>query len=279
MGTWMAFDINKQIKVNIKSVGEINWKPLPTGFTELTFKDFGFKAGTYEGGTKTGTCERESMDKTLFSGVIMYSTVGETHFTYGGKKGLSGLDFVNAKDEKTGEHYIRLFDTNADKKGKKFNDMYFYSSVAGVPLVGEELDLKISMEYVNHDGGKTNNDLKLGVWFAGKLYNNRYIYIDNYVDNSHSIGSYMTAWVRNGASFNVGRISEWLNWNAFGLTANWKKTLLDTDFNLNYALAGGNPNTGDNTTFPYSLMSATLAVIVLCGCQIIRKEREEYAEC
>ena len=279
MGTWMAFDINKELKVNIKSVGEINWKPLPTGFTELTFKDFGFKAGTYEGGTKTGTCERESMDKTLFSGVIMYSKVGETHFTYGGKKGLSGLDFVNVKDAKTGEHYIRLFDTNADKKGKKFNDMYFYSSVAGVPLVGEELDLKISMEYVNHDGGKTNNDLKLGVWFAGKLYNNRYIYIDNYVDNSHSIGSYMTAWVRNGASFNVGRISEWLNWKAFGLTANWKKTLLDTDFNLNYALAGGNPNTGDYTTFPYLLMSATLAAVVLCGCQIIRKEREEHAEC
>ena len=89
----------------------------------------------------------------------------------------------------------------------------------------------------------------------------------------------MTVWVRNGATFNVGRVSEWLDWSAFGLNANWKKILLDTDFNLNYALAGGNPYTGDNTTFPYSLMSATLAVIVLCGFQIIRKEREEHAEC
>ena len=276
MGTWMAFSVAKTTKINIKSVGEINWKQLPTGFTEIGFDDFGFKAGSYEGGLKSGNCELESMDKTLFSGVIMYSTEGETHFTYGGKKSLSGLDFVNVKDEKTGEHYLRLFDTNADKKGKKFNDMYFYSDVAGVTLVGEELDLKLSMEYVNHDGGKTNNDLKLGVWFAGKLYNNRYIYIDNYVDNSHSIGSYMTVWVRNGAVFNVGRISDWLNWSAFGLTANWQKTLLDTDFNLEYALAGGNPYTGDKTQFPYSMMIASLVVIILCGCQIVRRRRNGY---
>jgi len=276
MGTWMAFSVQKTTKIVIESVGEIDWKPLPTGFKELGFADFGFKPGSYEGGTKSGDCGLESMDKTLFSGVIMYSKEGETHFTYGGKKGLSGIDLVNVKDEDTGEYYLRLFDTNADKKGKKFNDMYFYSEVAGVPLVGEELDIKISMEYVNNDGGKTNNDLKLGLWFAGKLYNNRYIYINDYVDNSHSVGSYLTAWVRNGATFNVGRISEWLNWSAFGLNANWEKTLLDTDFNLTYTLAGGNLNTGDHTTVPYLMMGVSLAVVVICGFQIVRRRQEEY---
>ena len=278
MGTWMAFSVDKTTKIKIESVGKIDWKPLPEGFTVLEFKDFGFKPGSYEGGTKTGNCERESMDKTILSGVIMYSKEGETHFTYAGKKGLSGIDLVNVKDEKTGEYYLRLFDTNADKKGKKFTDMYFYSDVAGVPLVGEELDIKISLEYVNHDGGKTDNDLKLGMWFGGKLYNNRYIYIDNYVDNSHSVGSYMTVWVRNGATFNVGRISEWLDWSAFGLTANWKKTLLDTDFNLERTLAGGSPYTGDHTTIPYLAMALSLAVIVICGFQIVRRRLDVYGE-
>ena len=276
MGTWMAFSVVKTTKIAIESVGEIVWKPLPNGFTVLGFADYGFKPGSYEGGIKSGQSDLESMDKTLFSGVVTYSKEGETHFTYGGKKGLSGIDLVNVKDAKTGEHYLRLFDTNADKKGKLFNDLYFYSDVAGVTLVGEELDLKISMEYVNHDGGKTNNDLKLGMWFGGRLYNNRYIYIDNYVDNSHSVGNYMTVWVRNGAVFNVGRISEWLNWSAFGLTGNWQKTLLDTDFNLEYALAGGNPYTGDQTQFPYLFMVVSLAVVILCGCQIVRRRRNEY---
>ena len=85
----------------------------------------------------------------------------------------------------------------------------------------------------------------------------------------------MTVWVRNGATFNVGRVSDWLDWSAFGLTADWKKTLLDTDFNLSYTLAGGNLNTGDFTTAPYLMMSVSLAVVVLCGFQIVRRRQEE----
>jgi hypothetical protein len=73
----------------------------------------------------------------------------------------------------------------------------------------------------------------------------------------------------------VGRVSEWLDWSAFGLTANWKKTLLDTDFNLAYTLACGNLNTGDHTTVPYMMMSVSLAVVVICGFQIVRRRQEE----
>ena len=186
---------------------------------------------------------------------------------------------TQGKADKTGEHYLRLFDTDKDKTGKKFNDMYFYSDVARVTLVGEELDLKYSLEYVDHDSDGAADDLKLGVWFGGKLYNNRYIYIDNYVNNGHSIGNCLTIWVRNEAVFNVGRISEWLNWSAFGLTANWKKTLLDTDFNLTYTLAGGNPYTGDAAKPPYLAMLVSCAVVVLCGTRLVRKGRRKNEIC
>ena len=180
-------------------------------------------------------------------------------------------------DEKTGEEYLRLFYTTPDKDGKKtYTNYYFYSDMAGVKLIGEELDLKISMEFIDHDGGSKKDDLKLGIWFDGKLYNNRYIYIDNYEATGHSLKNNLQIWNRNGASFSVGRISDWLNWKAFGLTANWKKTLLDTDFNLEYALAGGNPYTGDNTKIPYLAMGLSLALIVICGFQIVRRRPEEY---
>ena len=274
MGTILSFYAAKGME--IKSVGEVVWEQLPTDFTQLTFSDYGIKAGVYEGGTKTGTCNLESMDRTLFSGIVTYSTEGETHFTFGGKGSLSGLDLVNVYNEKTGEHYIRLFDTNANNelKARKF-DMNFYSRVAGVTLVGEELELNISLEFVDYDADGAKDDLKLGIWFGGRLYNNRYIYVTDYVNLKHCIGNKLTIWTRNGASFSVGRMSEWLDWSAFGLTANWKKTLLDTDFNLKYALAGGNPYTGDATKHPYVTVVVCLVAIALCGRTIVKRRREE----
>jgi len=278
MGTWMAFSIPKATKITIKSVGEINWKPLPTGLTEIGFSDFGIAPGVYEGGSKSGEYTGESLKNTLFSGVVKWHPeVGETHFIYGGTTGGGGFDLVNVKDEETGENYLRLFYTTPQKDGKKkYTNYYFHSDVAGVTLVGEELDLKISIEYVDNDGGKKDNDVRLGIWFAGRLYNNRYIYINNFGATGHILKKNIQIWNRNGASFSVGRMSEWLDWDAFGLNANWKKTLLDTDFNLEYTLAGGNPYTGDDTTFSYLTMGVCFAVIVLCGCQLFRRRRNNY---
>ena len=281
MGTWMAFSVPKTTKITIKSVGEINWKPLPMGLTEIGFGDFGITSGVYEAGSKVGEYTGENLKNTLFSGIVKWHPeVGETHFIYGGTTSGGGFDLVNVTDEKTGEHYLRLFYTTPTKDGKKtYTNYYFHSDVAGVTLVGEELDLKISIEYVDNDGGKKDNDVRLGIWFGGKLYNNRYIYINNFGATGHILKNNIQIWNRNGASFSVGRISDWLDWSAFGLNANWKKTLLDTDFNLEYTLAGGNPYTGDDITFPYLAVSVCLIAAALCGCQIIRKGRKEDGQC
>ena len=281
MGTWMYFSIDKTTSVNIKSVGEIKWKPLPTGLTEIGFSDFGITSGVYEAGSKVGEYPGENLRNTLFSGIVKWHPeVGETHFIYGGTTSGGGFDLVNVTDEKTGEHYLRLFYTTPTEDGKKkYTNYYFHSDVAGVTLVGEELDLKISIEYVDNDGGKKDNDVRLGIWFGGKLYNNRYIYINNFGATGHILKNNIQIWNRNGAAFSVGRISDWLDWSAFGLNANWKKTLLDTDFNLEYALAGGNPYTGDSITFSYLAVSVCLVAVALCGCQIIRRGRKEDGHC
>lgn len=278
MGTWMAFSISKTTKITIKSVGEIKWKALPTGLTEIGFSDFGITSGVYEGSSKVGEYTGESLKNTLFSGIVKWHPeVGETHFIYGGTTSGGGFDLVNVKDKETGEHYLRLFYTTPQENGKKkYTNYYFYSDVAGVTLVGEELDLKISLEYVDNDGGKKDNDVRLGIWFGGRLYNNRYIYINNFGATGHVLKNNIQIWNRNGAAFSVGRQSDWLDWSAFGLNANWKKTLLDTDFNLEYALRGGNPYTGDHMTFSYLTMGVCLAVIVLCGRQLIRRRRNNY---
>ena len=281
IGPWLTFIPKTNGPITMKSVEEIYQEPLPTGLTQIGFSDFGIKSGVYEGGA-TGTYEGESLKNTLFSGIVKWNPeVGETHLVYGGVGGSHGaINLVNAVDAKTGELCLRMYYTTPKNDGgKKYTNHYFYSDVANVTLIGEELDLKISLEYVDNDDDAKENDLKIGLWFDGKLYNNRYIYIDNFEETGHVLSNKIQIVNRLGSAFNVGSISDWLDWSVFGLTSNWKKTLLDTDFNLTYTLAGGNPYTGDNTTFPYLLMSASLIAIVLCGCQIIRKEREEHERC
>lgn len=203
MGTWMTIYLINETELTVASVGEEVIETLPVGLKEIGFVDFGISGGIYEKGTTKGEYGGKSLDGTIFSGKVTFSEAGESYLMFGGKEAWGGFGISTIQDSETGAKVLRLYDTNGDKKGMKFNVYYFDSEVAGVPLIGEELDLKVSLEYVDKDGDDAKDDVKVGVWFNDTLYDNKYIYLNSFVNTSYSMGNWLTVYVTNGAELAV----------------------------------------------------------------------------
>lgn len=171
---------------------QVTLETMPEGLEELHFIDFGIENGEYAKGTYKGEYGGTSLDDTIICGKLTFTPKGDTHILIGGKAAMGGFGISALVPNKSEEWVLRLYDTNGDKKGWKFDPIYFYSDVAGVPLVGKEIDLKVSIQYVDNDGDGVENDVKLGMWFNDKLYDNQYIYLKDYVNLSYSMGTWMT---------------------------------------------------------------------------------------
>lgn len=173
---------------------------LPTDLQELSFIDFGIENGVYSQGTYKGEYGGSDLNGTLIRAKLTFTPKGDTHILIGGKEAWGGLGLSVIQMDETEEWVLRLYDTNGDKKGWKFDPIFLHSDVAGVPLIGKEVDMKISIEYVDQDGDGVENDVKLGLWFDNKLYDNEYIYLKNYTNLSYSMGTWMTILVREDAT-------------------------------------------------------------------------------
>lgn len=176
---------------------------MPAGLQELKFIDFGIESGDYIKGSYKGEYFGETLDNTVVSGKLTFTPRGDTHVLIGGKKAWGGFGISAIVPLHEDEWVLRLYDTNNDKKGVKFQPYYFYSDVAGVPLIGQELDFKVSIQYVDNDGDGLKNDVKLGMWFADKLYDNKYIYLKDFTDLSYSMGTWMTLVVFEDAQLTI----------------------------------------------------------------------------
>ena len=176
----------------VENKEEVVLETMPEGLEELHFIDFGINNGEYGKGTYKGEYGGTSLDDTVVCGKLTFTPKGDTHVLVGGKAPMGGFGVSAIVPNKSDEWVLRLYDTNCDKKGWKFDPIYFYSDVAGVQVVGKEIDLKMSIQYVDNDGDGQENDLKLGMWFNDKLYDNQYIYLKDYVTLSYSMGTWMT---------------------------------------------------------------------------------------
>ena len=164
----------------------------PEGLEELTYIDFGFNQPEYTKGTHKGEYGGTTLDNTVISGKLTFTPKGDTHILFGGTKPMGGFGLSAIVPNKSTEWVLRLYDTNVDKKGVKFDPIYFYSDVAGTQLVGAEIDLKVTIQYVDNDGDGLKNDVKVGMWFNDKLYDNKYIYLKDFNGLSYSMGTWMT---------------------------------------------------------------------------------------
>lgn len=165
---------------------------LPADLEELHFIDFGFNKEEYTRGTYKGEYGGTTLDNTVISGKVTFTPKGDTHILFGGTKPMGGFGLSAIVPNKSTEWVLRLYDTNVDKKGVKFQPYFFYSDVAGTQVVGQEIDLKVSIQYVDNDGDGQKNDVKVGMWFNDKLYDNKYIYLKDYASLSYSMGTWMT---------------------------------------------------------------------------------------
>lgn len=166
------------------------------GFDCLTPIDFGMSYQEYKGndvtsGETVGTCKKvASMDGVMMKTNITFGESTEFYYMKSSdtKDGYwTGLTFAL---DRSGALQFRnaLTDENIYVKGVSyipsgFNVFKFYSNIA----LGSEIesfrdvafDFTITSEFVDYDDGGELNDLKLGVYFNGKLYDDAYIYIVN----------------------------------------------------------------------------------------------------
>ena len=103
---------------------------------------------------------------------MKFSKNGDTELRIGGTTSAwLGLRITGIIDGS-----IMLTEAEQNTPEKQFSYL-FTPYLAGCELVGEWLDLKLSIQFVDHDGDGAKDDVKLGVWFGGKLYNNNFKFI------------------------------------------------------------------------------------------------------
>ena len=149
---------------------------MPEGYTVFTYGDMGFNDGAYE---QSVTMYPSSINTNLENGIVI---AGYVKFENNSASRLcigEGIDVNGIKVYGGGDELV------LQNMGGDAFITTFKSSVVGYPVTGEFVDLKLSFQKVDHDGDETKDDLKIGVWFADKLYNNEYYYRDNYpfIDN------------------------------------------------------------------------------------------------
>ena len=168
---------------------------------EITFAHFDVQDGTYrrhlmsDGSvamSAEGNCEKTDLDGLLFHGKVKFSEEKPFYISFFGKKnGNQGLRFQH-KADKEGNLFVEFIKSNNVQAWYKTFD----PTTAGATLIGQEIDLKISVQYVDKDGDGSKNDVKLGFWFNDKLYDSTFIYLNNNVDE---LGSYIGIFGDNSA--------------------------------------------------------------------------------
>lgn len=174
---------------------EGDWEPV-----EIYPADFEIEDGTYAystngryvaAGTYTPLVDVADKDTKTWTldGRILSADV-EFHsmysgILYGGSSSSTGFHIQLAGD---GTQLVPSWRDSSTKYGSTMDP-----DVAGVgdSFADTEFNLKISIQWVDHGGDGNVNDVKVGVYFNGKLYNDAYIYFDDKEVSSY--GTYMSA--------------------------------------------------------------------------------------
>ena len=191
MGTYIASGITGDSTAKLESV-ELPARSFPSDLKEITFDDFAeFEVGSYTGGVSTFGQYAEDLDGTVFVGKVKFTRAegGEPCIIIGGKN--SGHGLVLRTSVKDDVECLRLY--SDPRPENAITERYFYSDVAGTELIGKEFRLYLTFQCIDSDGNGEKNDLKLGIWFNGVLYDNQYIYLKDYADTDYALGNYLYA--------------------------------------------------------------------------------------
>ncbi len=145
---------------------------------EISFSSFGVEDGIYDFNKKDLSVKGgyydpirgKSLNGTLFNGYVTFAKKWGIQLRIGGKNtGWEGIILVSNGDGK-----LLLVDD-------KNNTWCVYTpELAGTQLTEKQINLKMSIQYVDSDKDGKKDDVKLGVWFNDVLYKNSFIYMTDY---------------------------------------------------------------------------------------------------
>ena len=199
---------------------------------EISFSSFGIEDAVFDDIDVSRLCatgsyydieEGNTLDGTLFHGVVKFSKVGSCELRFGGLiSPWTGIRIMGASD---GNIYV--LDAEGDAPEKQYS--YILNPYdAGCQLVGKWLDLKISTQFVDVDGDGKKDDVQLGFWFNDVLYKNEYIVLMNYRKN---MGSYLSIYcfdANTDIAIKSVELNNTISLDIFGLDDNFKKQFAST---------------------------------------------------
>ena len=147
---------------------------LPEDFTKISFHSFDIDNGIY-GSNDNLTVQGKyqgSLDRTLFSGDVIFDNVGGFLSYAGGETAWHGMRF---DPQSNGTIIV------CEAEGK-FAQTILTPELAGTALVGSRFNLKITTEFIEADHDGLKNDVKFGIWINDVLYKNQYLYAADYAD-------------------------------------------------------------------------------------------------
>ena len=245
-------------------------------FEKITFEYFGAKDAIYKyDGTDAPTYEgrgKESLDQKVLCGDIRFSGTGENHLMVGGNGNTwYGLRFITQKNETIVLYWI-------DEEGLKLVEI-FDATTAGTALVDEWINLMISTEIVDADGDGAKDDIELGVWFNGVLYQEQFYTI---LDKASGLGKtygFDCAGEDNTISIrSIPELVKGFDFSVFGYTKDWQKKLL-TDHKAETAVGGSRdpePFTGDLLEIGKVCLFGTVGIAaIIAGIYVMLQRKKE----
>lgn len=174
--------------VNFKTISGVNYTIKSQHLYERTYGDDSVQY-TYvdllpmvdvETGTVNGHLPVDTMDKVMFSAKVSFGNMSQLHYGNTDANGWGGITFYQEGNNKT---VLKMGKIDGDLLKNLPRDKYYFQvrkalGANATTFVDVEFVLGVYTEFVDIDGdGK--DDLKLGVFFNGKLYDNKFIYIQD----------------------------------------------------------------------------------------------------
>lgn len=185
-------------------------------FKQISFATYLFEAGTYGTEEKplSGHCREFSLDKVVFLDTLHFPEGGDVQWRFGGGESIwHGLMFIASGTT------LKLSNT----VDGEWLPIVFDPEVAGCDLVGKDVKITLSFEYVDCDNDGEKDDVKLGVWFNGKAYADRCFYLTGMASQ---LGGYTMFYSPSGVhGITIDPYYPSLDFTIFGYTANWAKEL------------------------------------------------------
>ena len=226
---------------------------------QITFSDFNVSDDTYSYNNKslaTSGKYSEGVANKSFVGTVNFSTTNTSEIRIGGvKDGWEGVQLMGSGTS------LKLSEAKS-----RFEAVTINQNDVAVPLKGNDVRFKLSIEVVNLDNDNQMDDVRFWLYFEDVLYQGKPIV--EVVDYAQFLGNCLGIYSNKAASSvtiksaNLNRPKEEVDFSVMGFTKDWKQTLISTkgtgsgtNNSINRA-----PYTGEQSTAGIYLVMSVLSL-------------------